>query len=46
MSSKMAADLLGHADARMIETVYAPARKAGILKNRDIVEKMNEAYAV
>ena len=45
MTSKATADMLGHADGRMVETVYAPARKAGILKNRDLIERMNAKYA-
>ena len=45
MTSKAVADLLGHADGRMVETVYSPARQAGILKNKDLVEQMNKSYA-
>lgn len=45
MTSKAVADLLGHADGRMVETVYSPARQAGILKNKDLIEQMNKSYA-
>ena len=29
----------------MVETVYSPARQAGILKNKDLIEQMNKSYA-
>ena len=38
LSSAQVADLLGHADTRMVETVYATARKEGILKYKNVVE--------
>lgn len=34
MTSAQVADLLGHADTRMVETVYARARHDGIMKNK------------
>ena len=37
MTSAQVADLLGHADTRMVETIYATARKEGILKYRGAV---------
>ena len=45
LTSAQVADLLGHADTRMVETVYAPARKEGILKYKDTIETMNKAYS-
>lgn len=45
MTSAQVADLLGHADTRMVETVYARTRKQGILKHQEAIEKMNKAYA-
>ena len=44
-TSAQVADLLGHADTRMVETVYARTRKQGILKHQKAVEIMNAAYA-
>ena len=38
MSSAQVADLLGHADTRMVETVYARARKDGILKHKNTID--------
>ena len=44
MSSAMVADLMGHADTRMVETVYARSRHEGVMKQQKWVEKMNEKY--
>lgn len=44
MSSAMVADLMGHADTRMVETVYARSRHEGVMKQQNWVEKMNEKY--
>lgn len=46
MTSAQVADLMGHADTRMVETVYARAREEGIKKRRGDLEKMNKQYAV
>ncbi len=40
MTSAQVADLLGHADTRMVETVYATARKQGILKYKNAVDSI------
>ena len=45
MTSAQIADMLGHADTRMVETVYARARHEGIMKNKNTVEMLNQAYA-
>ena len=42
-SSAIVADLMGHADTRMVETVYARTRHEGILKQLDYVERLNAA---
>ncbi len=44
MSAKNVADLLGQADTRMVETVYARRRREGILKQRSKIEELNAAY--
>ena len=44
LTSAQGADVMGHADTRMFDTVYAPARKQSILKHKDAVEKINAAY--
>lgn len=44
-TSKQAADLMGHGDTRMVETVYAPARQEGIMKLQGMIEQMNAKYA-
>lgn len=41
LTSAQVADLLGHADTRMVETVYARSRKAGILKYKYAVEALD-----
>lgn len=40
MTSAQVADLLGHADTRMVETIYATARKEGILKYKNAVNSV------
>ena len=37
--------MLGHADTRMFETIYARTRKDSILLHRHTVETMNEVCA-
>lgn len=44
MTAKSVADLMGHADTRMVETVYARARKEGILKQRSNLEALNASF--
>jgi integrase len=44
MSSKQCAELLGHADTRMVERVYARARHEGNMKQLSTVELMNSKY--
>lgn len=41
VSSAIVADLLGHADTRMVETTYARTRRDGILKQRETVEALS-----
>ena len=45
LSSAQVADLLGHADTRMVETVYAVTRHQGIMKHKDLLNTLNP-YAV
>lgn len=42
LTSAQVADMLGHSDTRMVETVYAPARKEGVIKNAAAVEALNK----
>lgn len=44
LTSAQVADLMGHADTRMVETVYARAREEGIRKRRSDLERLNAAY--
>ena len=37
LTSAQVADLLGHADTRMVETIYATARREGVLKYKNAV---------
>ena len=46
LSSAQGADLMGHADTRMYDTVYAPARKESIIKHKDTLEKLNQVYTL
>ena len=41
LSSAQVADLLGHADTRMVETVYAVTRHQGIMKHMDLINSLN-----
>ena len=45
MTSAQVADMLGHSDTRMVETVYARTRRESVLKNAAAVEKINKAYS-
>ena len=42
MTSAQVADLMGHADTRMVETVYATARHEGIMKHKNALNAMNK----
>lgn len=44
ISAKEVADLMGHADTRMVETVYARRRHEGIMKHSAMINEMNSAY--
>lgn len=46
MTSAQVADVMGHADTRMVETVYAPRRHEGIMKHKNTIELLNNDYAV
>ena len=46
LTAAQVADLMGHADTRMVETVYARARKSGIMKQRDAIEAINSGYVI
>ena len=41
MNSCAIADLMGHADTRMVETVYARTRKDGVMKPLAALEARN-----
>ena len=41
LSSAIVADLMGHADTRMVETVYARTRHEGVMKQLEAVEAIN-----
>ena len=41
LSSAQVADLLGHADTRMVEKIYAVTRHEGIMKQKDLVNALN-----
>lgn len=41
MTSAQVADLLGHADTRMVETVYARTRHDGVMKQLTTLERLN-----
>lgn len=45
MTSAQVADMMGHADTRMVETVYARARHEGIMKHKNKLEMLNQQYA-
>ena len=46
MTSAQVADLMGHADTRMVETVYARTREEGIQKRRVDIEKLNALFTI
>ena len=41
LTSSQVADLMGHADTRMVETVYATARHEGIMKHKNTINMLN-----
>ena len=41
-TSKIGGDLMGHADSRMFERIYARSRHVGIMKQRETVEKLSQ----
>lgn len=45
LTSAQVADMLGHSDTRMVETVYARTREESVLKNASHIENMNQSYA-
>lgn len=45
LTSAQVADLMGHADTRMVETVYARRRHEGVMKHKNTLEDLNRAYA-
>ena len=45
ISAKQVADLLGHADTRMVETVYARRRHSGVMKHSDLINQLNSSFA-
>lgn len=45
-TSAQVADVLGHADTRMVETVYARTREEGIQKRRADIEKLNTIFTI
>lgn len=45
LTSAQVADLMGHADTRMVETVYARTREEGIRKRRSDLDRLNAPYA-
>lgn len=46
MTSAQVADLMGHADTRMVETVYARRRTSGVMKQKSVLDELNSAYVV
>lgn len=44
-TSKQVADMMGHADTRMVERVYSTKRKEGILQHRARLAELTEKYA-
>lgn len=45
LTTKQAADHMGHADSRMIERIYARTRTESVMKRRDLIEQMNAQFA-
>ena len=45
ITSAQVADLMGHADTRMVEKTYAPTRHEGIMKHKNTLERINGGTA-
>lgn len=45
LTSAQVADLMGHADTRMVERVYARTRHEGVMKHKNTLERLNKPYA-
>ena len=45
-TSAQVADLLGHKDTRMVETVYARTRHEGVMKQLEAVEAINAGITI
>lgn len=43
LTSAQIADLMGHADTRMVEKTYAPRRHEGIMKHKDAVNNLHKS---
>ena len=41
MTSAQVADLLGHQDTRMVETIYARTRHHSVMKQLEAIEQLN-----
>ena len=46
VSSAQVADLMGHADSRMVETVYARTRHECVMSQKDMIESLNSDYII
>ncbi|MBQ6563259.1 MAG: tyrosine-type recombinase/integrase [Clostridia bacterium] len=46
VSSAQVADLMGHADSRMVETVYARTRHESVMSQKDMIESLNSDYII
>ena len=46
ITSAQVADLMGHADTRMVEKTYAPTRHEGIMKHKNTLEMINGGTVV
>ena len=44
LTTKQVGDLMGHADTRMVETVYARSREASVMQHLDFLNKLNSVY--
>ena len=44
LTSAQVADLMGHADTRMVETKYARTRHESVMVHSDFMERMNKQY--
>jgi len=42
ITSAQVADLMGHADTRMVERTYAPTRHEGIMKHKNTINQLNK----